>query len=330
MRRSCAARCDFHLSGTRYHSDVGEADEGLHVNITLRQLRAFVEVARNGGFTAAARKLHLTQSATSLLVRELEHQLGLQLIDRTTRQIALTDAGSEFLSGAQRILADVEQAVAGTQDLLQRRRGRVTVATTPMLAASFMPSVIAEFQSTHPGITVRLADVPAEQVVRLVQGGEADLGFGVFSRADSDLQRSALLRHRMGAMMPSSWPLATRKRNLTWADLAGQPLVAMSQSSGFQALIDPHLHKNGTVVEPRFEVGYLGTAVGLVEAGLGITIVPAYVGQLLRSTRVRFRPLHNPVVERDIELVMRSGRSLSPGAAAFRDCLAARCKVLQG
>ena len=79
----------------------------------------------------------------------------------------------------------------------------------------------------------------------------------------------------------------------------------------------------------RNEVGYLGTAVGLAEAGLGVTVVPAYVGTLLRSTRVRFRELHDPVVHREIELVWRAGRSLSPGASAFRDCLAACCKQLQ-
>ncbi|MGH8459817.1 MAG: LysR family transcriptional regulator, partial [Nevskiales bacterium] len=84
------------------------------MNVTLRQLRAFVEVVRSSGFTAAALKLHLTQSAASLLVRDLEAHLGVQLVDRTTRRISVTDAGSEFLLRAERILADVEHAVAET------------------------------------------------------------------------------------------------------------------------------------------------------------------------------------------------------------------------
>ncbi len=299
------------------------------MNVTLRQLRAFVEVVRSSGFTAAALKLHLTQSAASLLVRDLEAHLGVQLVDRTTRRISVTDAGSEFLLRAERILADVEQAVAETQDLVMKRRGNITVATTPLLAATFLPGAIAQFQESHPGISVRLADLPTEQIIRMVQSGDVDIGFGVFPNVDADLQRVPLLRHCLGVMVPSAWSLAKRRRNLTWTDLADQPMIAMSHASGFRTLIDPLLHQAGVSIKPRFEVGYLGTAVGLADAGLGITVVPAYVGLLLRTSRVRFRVLHNPVVHRQIELLIRSGRTLSPGAAAFRDCLAMRCKLLQ-
>lgn len=299
------------------------------MNVTLRQLRAYVEVVRSGGFTAAARKLHLTQSATSLLVQELEAQLGIQLVDRTTRRVAPTDAGSEFLFNAERILADVEHTLADTQDLVLKRRGRITIATTPLLASTFLPEAIAQFQENHPGITVRLADLPTENIMRMVQGGDADMGFGPFPNLDADLQRMPLLRHPLGVMVPSAWPLAKRRANLTWADLSGQPMIAMSHASGFHTLIDPLLGHTGLQNKPRFEVAYLGTAVGLAEAGLGVTVVPAYVGLLLRSSRLRFRILHEPVVQREIELITRSGRSLSPGAIAFRDCLVARCKLLQ-
>ncbi|MCC6193416.1 MAG: LysR family transcriptional regulator [Burkholderiales bacterium] len=300
------------------------------MNVTLRQLRAFVEVVRTGGFTAAARKLHLTQSAVSLLVRELEGALRLKLIDRTTKRIAVTDAGGEFLLGAERILGDVEQAIANAQDLLQKRRGRVVVAATPLLAATLLPEVIAQFQHAYPEITVQLADLQTEQIVKLVQGADADFGVGVFPEPELDVDRVELLRHRLGVMVPSAWPLARRRRNLTWADLADQPMIAMSRGSGFGMLIDPLLHQAGIPIKPRFVVAYLATAVGLAEAGLGITVVPAYVGALLRSRRARFRVLYNPVVTRQVELITRPGRSLSPGAAAFRDELAARCKRLQG
>jgi DNA-binding transcriptional LysR family regulator len=300
------------------------------MNVTLRQLRAFVEVARCGGFTAAARKLHLTQSATSLLLRELEGQLGLSLLDRTTRQIALTDAGREFYDSAERLLADLEHAVANTQDLVQKRRGRVTVATSPFLAATLLPDVIARFQATHPAITVRVADQPTEQVLRLVNNGDADIGFGVFPQVEDALEREPMLRHQLGAMVPADWPLAQRRRRLAWAELAGQPMIGLAPASGFRTLTDPLLHREGVPENLRFEVGHLGTAVGLVEAGLGVTVVPAYVGALMRSTRARFIELHEPVVHRDVELVWRAGRSLSPGAHAFRDCLVERCRQLQG
>jgi DNA-binding transcriptional LysR family regulator len=299
------------------------------MNITLRQLRAFVEVVRSGGFSAAAPKLHLTQSATSLLIRELESQLGLQLIDRSTRRLSLTDAGTEFLVSAERIVADVDQAVADTQQLVQKGRGRITIATTPLLAGTLLPDAISQFLSAYPAIEVRLADVPVEQVVRRVLSGDADLGLGVFPDIDGELERIPLLRHRLGVMVPSAWPLAARRRDLTWADLSGQPLITMTHASGMRTFIDQSFHQAGVEVTPRFEVSYMGTAVGLAEAGLGVTIVPAYVGMMLRSSRVRFLPLRKPVVQRQIDLIIRAGRSLSPSATAFRECLTAHCRILQ-
>jgi DNA-binding transcriptional LysR family regulator len=137
-----------------------------------------------------------------------------------------------------------------------------------------------------------------------------------------------MLRHSLGAMVPATWPLAQRRR-LTWADLAGQPLIGLAPASGFRTLVDPLLYREGVPVSLRFEVGHLSTAVGLVQAGLGVTVVPAYVGALMRSTGARFRELHEPVVHRDIELVWRAARSLSPGAEAFRACLVESCKQLQ-
>ncbi|WP_427307006.1 LysR family transcriptional regulator [Cupriavidus sp. H39] len=300
------------------------------MNVTLRQLRAFVEVARSGGFTAAAPKLHLTQSATSLQIRELEAQLGLQLIDRSTRRFALTDAGNEFLLSAARIVADVEQSVADTRELVHKRRGRITVATTPLLASTLLPQCIAQFLDAYPAITVRIADLPPEQIARRVLSGDADFGFGVFPEADAQFDRTSMLRHPLGVMVPSTWPLAARRREPAWSDLQGLPLIAMSHASGMRALIDQHMRGAGVQVNPRFEVEYLGTAVGLAEAGLGVAVVPAYVGKLMGSRRVRFRPLRNPVVQRQIEVIVRAGRSLSPSAAEFRDYLAARCRTLDG
>jgi len=299
------------------------------MNVTLRQMRAFVEVVHCGGFTAASRRLHLTQSPTSLLVRELEGQLGLQLLDRSTRKLAVTEAGTEFLQHAERILGEVEQAIRRTQDLVQMRRGRVTVATTPVMAATLLPDAIATFQAAHPAIEVRMSDAPVDVILRQVQQGEGDLGVGVFTGNEVELNRSLLMRHPLGAMIPSGWPLARRRRDLAWADLASQPMIVVPQSSGSLPQIDRVLHQSGIAAEPRFEVHYLWSAIGLVEAGLGIAVLPSYAGLLARSKRARFRVLHDPVVYRKIELITQPGRSLSPAAASFRAHLAAHCKEFE-
>src|SRR5687767_3527083 len=98
------------------------------MNVTLRQLRAFVLVGRLGNFTRAAQAMHVTQSALSLLVRELEAAMNTRLLDRTTRTVSLTAAGSEFFAGAQRILSDLEVVIGGVDKLVAKERGSVVVA----------------------------------------------------------------------------------------------------------------------------------------------------------------------------------------------------------
>src|SRR5690606_22214440 len=116
------------------------------MNITLRQLQAFVLVAETGSFTQAAQRLYVTQSALSLMVRELEKALNARLVNRTTRQTSLTDVGAEFLPSAQRVLADLEHAVGNVDKLLAKARGRVVIAAPLVLAGTFLADVIAGFR----------------------------------------------------------------------------------------------------------------------------------------------------------------------------------------
>src|SRR5690606_24676409 len=134
--------------------------------LTLRQLRAFVAVAEAGSFTAAARTLHLTQSALSVLVRELEREMGVQLLDRHTRQVLLTEAGREFLPSAQRLLAELAGAVAGVTDLRDKKKGVLRLAAPQLMACAFMPPVIAAYRARYPDVEVRLADTLPERLLR--------------------------------------------------------------------------------------------------------------------------------------------------------------------
>jgi DNA-binding transcriptional LysR family regulator len=125
------------------------------MNLTLRQIRAFVLVARSGSFTGAAKSMHLTQSALSQLIRELETSLNTRLVDRTTRSVSLTAPGNEFLASAQRILDDLEQAVGNVDKLVAKQRGRVVVSL-PVVLGSNLPPVLAKFRRAYPGIELAL------------------------------------------------------------------------------------------------------------------------------------------------------------------------------
>ena len=120
------------------------------MNLTLRQLRAFVAVARLGRFAAAAEALHVTQPALSMLIRELETQLGVRVFDRHTRRVELTEAGRELLPVAEKTLEDLEHAVAASRQLAALQRGRVSIATSTVLSATLLPWVAREYAAQYP------------------------------------------------------------------------------------------------------------------------------------------------------------------------------------
>ncbi len=287
------------------------------MNVTLRQLRAFVAVARHGGFTPAARELHLTQSALSVLVRELERELGLRLFDRTTRMVRLTDAGRELHGSAEKMLADLEHAVANSRGLAQERRGRVAVAATPLMSAILLPRIIAGYMAAHPGVQVVLKDSVAGQLRRQVHDGEADFGIGTFLAPDPDFVTEPLMVDTLLLACPRKHPLAGKAR-VRWRDLAGHPFVALPRDNAVGELVRDCLREAGTTVQIAHEVAFLTTVLGMVEAGLGISVLPSYGRETLRTHDIAVRRLVEPAIRRETSLIMRRDRSLSPAAAGLQ------------
>src|SRR5690349_18971038 len=130
----------------------------MQMNVSTRQLRAFVLLAAQRNFTRAAAAMHLSQPAFSALIRQLEDALGLRLFDRSTRSVELTVEGREFELSARRVLDEFDGALAGVRDQAARRRGRVSIALLPSLAAGWLPPVLAGFRSAYPGIELQVAD----------------------------------------------------------------------------------------------------------------------------------------------------------------------------
>ena len=293
------------------------------MNVTLRQLRAFVLVGRLGSFTRAAQAMHLTQSALSLLVRELENAMNTRLVDRTTRNVSLTGAGSEFFASTQRILADLELAIGNVDKLIAKERGRVVIAAPLVLSSTLLPPILAGFKASYPGIELVLNDSLPGQVLPQVRTGAADLGIGTFSRTEEDLQRVLLFKEALVAVFPSSHKLASASR-VTWRDLADVPVLTLRRGSVFRDLAESGFAAAGLTLDPAFEADYVGSLIGLADAGLGVAVVPGYATALTDRSRTRWKRLEKPVVEREVLMVHRAGPTLSPAAQAFADFLLKR------
>jgi LysR family transcriptional regulator, carnitine catabolism transcriptional activator len=299
------------------------------MNITFRQIRAFVAVAQHGRFSIGASRLHVTPSALSMLIRQLEGQIGARLFDRHTRMVRLTELGAEFLPVARKVLADLESALAQSRDRSMLRRGRVSIATSTVLAATLMPWVISGFSAGRPGITVVLRDVVEQEIKRLVRAGEVDLGVGTSldPDAEAELEEVPLLEDRLVALLPADHALA-QKRSVSWRELAAQPLIVLGSGSPLRALVERAFRSNGIAVMPAYEVSFSSTVISMVAAGMGVAALPVNARQVTPKVRVAVRPLVRPVVPRRVSLFKRRDSGLSPAAEAFH--LSLREHVRQG
>jgi len=284
------------------------------MNVTLRQLRVFIEVARRHSFSRAGDEIGLTQSAVSRCVRELETEIGVKLIDRTTREVQLTDVGANLVATLTRLLTDLDDALREVREIGEQRRGRVVVAASPTVACRLMPPVVAACGRQFPYVTLGLRDDVQSDVVRKIRSGEVDFGVIIGPFSDDDLETEVLMTDSFCVVARTDHPLAARER-VAWKDLDGEPLVLLDQASGSRPLIDAMLAEQGVHARIVQELGHPATVYGLIEAGVGISVQPWLALPLPEGSSLVARPL-TPRAERTIELVRRRDRSLSPAAEA--------------
>ncbi|AJW97175.1 MULTISPECIES: LysR family transcriptional regulator [Burkholderia] len=285
------------------------------MNITLRQLRVFIEVSRLRSFSRAGDEIGLTQSAVSRCVRELEGEIGLKLIDRTTRDVQLTDAGSNLISSVSRLLVDLDDALREIREIGEQRRGRVVVAASPTIACRLMPRVVAAAERQFPFVTLGLRDDVQSDVLRKVKSGEVDFGVVIGPLAVVDLVCEPLMTDSFCLVARADHRLAAAE-SVPWSALDGERLVLLDYASGSRPLIDAalSLHRVGASVVQ--ELGHSATVFGLIEAGVGVSVLPWLSLPLPAGSSLVARPL-SPRTERTVELVRRRDRSLSPAAEAI-------------
>jgi LysR family transcriptional regulator, carnitine catabolism transcriptional activator len=287
------------------------------MDLTLKQVRAFLAVAQVGSFTGAASRLHLTQSAVSVLISELELVFGLRLFDRTTRLVQLTEAGREFQPVALKVLADLQGAVASSRELAAQKRGSVAIAATPLMSSLLLPGAIAQYAQLQPGVAVVLHDTPAAQIQPKVRDGEVDFGIGTFERSGRELVAEPLMTDNLVLACPAAHALAAR-RQVAWAELSGHPFIALTRDNSVAQLINEALGGAGLDVHPAYEVAHLWTVVGMVDAGLGVAVLPSYANPITQLYRIRTVRLVEPSIRRETSFVARRGLMLSPAATGFQ------------
>ena len=282
------------------------------MNVSLRQLRVFQAVALLGSFTRAGEHIGLSQPAVSRCVTELEQQLELKLLDRTTREVVLTDVGRGLAVKLERVLEDLDAVLLDARGQATQRHGRVRVASSPTLSANLLPECIARCRRDHPGLDLLLLDRMQHDALASVLSGEVDFGVVIDPERREGLHIEDILSEPFGLVCPPAHRLS-RRRSAKWSDLTGEPLVLLDHASGSRRLIDDALRRHGVEAPVAQEVGHVTTIFRMVEAGLGISVVPMLALPPAGLQDLVMRPLL-PRIDRSIALVRRANRTLSPVA----------------
>ncbi len=290
------------------------------MNPTLRQMRAFVALARTGNFTLAAQAMHVTQSALSGLIKELEQTLGAKVVDRSTRRALLTDIGKELYPLFSQMIDDLDGALANVADHTRLKKGMVRIAAPQLLSCTLMPQAIAAYRAVYPDIEVRLGDTAVEGVIARVLSGEADFGIGPEREPAPPLDAKLLFEMPFAVVFPKGHALEQQAR-VTWRDVARYPLISLQGQFTERLLDDVHasLHAVPTAVpvKPANEVTFMTTALAMAAAGLGVTVCMPYAAPLATLYGLVMRELEEPVLSRRFFIYTRPGRSLSPAAERF-------------
>lgn len=297
------------------------------MNVTLRQLRAFLAVARTGSFTLAAESLYVTQSALSGLIKELEQTLGTRLVDRSTRRVYLTEAGAQLYPQLDAKLQDLDEMLQRIVDPTLLQTGVVRVAASQLLASTLMPELIAEFQAQYPMSRVKLVDTPVESVMAHVFSGEVEMGIGPEREPNSDISSTRLFDGPFMAVFPRGHALA-RIRRLRWSDLQGQPVITLQGQFTERLIQDLRAADPALTFTAATEVAYMSTALSMVKAGLGVALCIPYAAPLVELYGLEMSPLGGPEVRRSFEVFTRRGRSLSPAAQNFLEFIGPRLRAM--
>ncbi|MDB5802940.1 MAG: transcriptional regulator, LysR family-like protein [Betaproteobacteria bacterium] len=282
---------------------------------SLADLRAFVTVAELQSFAAAAKALHLSQPALSRRIAHLEDMLEVRLIDRSTRSVALTQLGRRFRAQVVGLVDDLDRSILNLRDAAHLEAGDVTIGCVLSAVHHFLPPLIRSFRERHPGVLVRIIEEGADEVLASVKQGEADLALNYIGMQDPDIEFTPLLKEPYVLACPAGHALA-RRRAVKWEELAAYPLLQVSHASRNRLFIDQALAELPPLPKPVCEVRHVSTLIGLVENGLGLAVVPQ-LALPVGSHAIIGVPLARPGITRTIGLLQRSGRSLSPAAAAL-------------
>jgi len=290
-------------------------DEISTMDFTSRQLRAFLLVAQHRSFSRAAEVLLITPSGLSVLIRELEKELGFRFFERTTRHVTPTPHGAELVAVVQRNLAELDAATSRIGQSATKSSQVVILGAPPLISANIMVQAIKEFRAHRPSLQIQLYDEKVATILQLVRSGKLDMGVGPFGPV-AGVRRMPFLRAPLVVIRSDKDP-GFHRATTTWSALRNEKLITLQPTGHIQQVVSKQLAQVGIKSRPNTSINLLDTQIAMVEADEGIAIIPAFGLAACRNRRVLVSRLINPVVSIGLYLISNRAKTLPPDTEEF-------------
>jgi len=288
-------------------------------DLTARQLHAVLAVAEYNSFIAAASFLKTSQPALTRTIKRVEDVLGVRLFDRSTRRVAITTAGKEFVAVAERILHDLRISVGSMREIGAEQRGRIIVSSIMSVANGLFPTIVAKYRASRPGIEIVLREGVHGTVLEDVRSGAADLGVTYVDDVPDFVETKRMSLEVFEVILPRNHPLikTSKRSSVALAELVGFPLVSLPFESRTRRIIDGAASTAGYSLQHVATVTQFATMMSFVRAGVGIAIIPSVAIAGLLGRDLAVLTLSKPRLSRDVGLVWLRDRELTPAARGF-------------
>lgn len=290
--------------------------------MTLKQLKAFLVLARVLNYANAADELCLSQSALSLTIKALEEELGGKLFKRTTRLVNLTPEGQSLIPYAKKLLANWEDMEKDVKQRFQLHRGNLNIASMPFATHTVLPAILNEFSKQHPNINFSIHDVPNEKIIEKIQEGIFEIRICFEPPFHHQMVFEPLFKEDFVAVVPKDHPLAKRP-SISMATLCSSPFVTLQKPSIIRHVIEECCIQNNLVLDLKLECHQISSLSHFVAYGMGVSAIPRHFQQFIDLKNNVLVEINEGNVQLNLGLMYKKDTELSHISAQFIEIVTA-------
>ncbi|HCW3756715.1 TPA: LysR family transcriptional regulator, partial [Acinetobacter baumannii] len=288
--------------------------------MTLKQLKAFLALARTLNYANASLELHLSQSALSLTIKSLEEELGGKLFNRNTRRVELTQEGKSLIPYAKKLLANWDEMENDVKQRFKLNRGTLSIASMPFVTHAILPEVIHQFLAVHPNLNFSIHDIPNETIIEKVQDGIFELGICFEPDLTEGLEFKPLFEEDFLALLPKSHPLA-QSSSIAWHELCSNPFVTLQKPSIVRYLVEQNCLRNNITLDLKVECHQISSLSSFVAYGIGVSAIPRHFAKHIDKEHNVLIDLKDEAIHKTVGIVYKKIFEISNISAQFIEAL---------